>query len=1154
MPDKLEPWETPVEDTLQPWETPVDEGQSSSASIPAPTPDIPRQAPGLAYGPMGGISGLLTNPSQQPDQIKRDAVIAGKGVASTIPYVNKSVAGGIQPQNLGESLIYGSSATAATLPQIALGEGLVTKGAPALASSNFLPSVIRASLGFGGVEAAKGAIEGSEGDTSLAGRAKGTAEGFTHGASQGALGVTSARVGGKVLGTAAEKLLPGDLFKSIPIDGTDVLKNTPNIKAAIKHASEVVGEGLAAGLQGYLSAQDQPSYEQISTTLLQAGLGMMTGKQSPKEFLSKKPSTPEIPKGPGTAMVPASEARSMADPNVLAFIKLRSEQIFKQKKAHQTARNAESYLKHKLNPEKLSAVDFESLEGATLARELIQTAASLLNRGDQVGAEAALKRAEDIVNSQVRPALSQAFEKKKPLMAKESASTRTKRINSYREHLARIKEAAQVPDSILHMEAKDEATNEVIQKSLSSEIFLKGDAASAQIIDNYINGAEAKSIKLSPLEEAQLAKMLMEAGPLKTEGKTKDMVGVLNELDKFDPKGPWKSIIYDDILNMYNTAKEKHVKRVSKLRDDLQAAGFQVHDWTWFGAKYHKAFLKGAFGSWNPREESTLTKFIEGQNPYITPGQEGKYERGKVIVRQFFDEHYDYMREFLKTNGKEGYEYINDYIPWIRKTGFFDDVLPTPVQDTDQPSAFVKPKDKAFNFLFRPKVKPTEIVNLFTGMDTYARLAYESQVYDPMIKRARWIASIARSGWEDPLNPKAGIQTRGDIAKYFDRIAADLTNSTPYESGDVRPLRWWMKKGIDDHFYSNILATFKAGLNQIIQGAVVVGAPESEGRRLQVGGDIFHELFKSMFSNLAKSQFDISSQMFAEKMGSRIWEARKLSDIYTMENEPGVMGSFFHGVTSTMDEALVSSAFKTGYEFARRQQMDPEASRAYGDVFAARTQAVYYKVMKPEIIRGGFTKFLLPLSTSTFASMNSIRDTLDNPNLSGKQKGRNLGAYYASAVALGFIRNFFAQEPDHVISILSDAMFGTLPVIGSSIRYGQPAIPGVTGFILRYLSNPTTAKGLETAAIAFGPQGGYQVIRTLRGLKSVVESGAVRDKDHRIIYKYDPANLMETFRALAFGPSSTEAAAQEFTAKNPTIWTKQWNRLKKLIFQDSERS
>jgi len=994
----------------------------------------------------------------------------------------------IRPEGLSGALAQGGAQVATELPQIFGLTGVLGKSKRFQQLGRLSKSLVTGTV-FGG---AKGAISGEP--ETIVPRAIGTGLTF----------VAFGKAG--EIGSKASRLIPKALIRKIgPIAGQRV------INVASKTGAITGGAGVGAAL-----GIGAPSEEQVASTILGGALGLM-GTKSPRQI--------RFALRPGKTRVPISRQLPdlRKDPTIQRINQLTQEKL--QLLDRQVAEELESIARiPRASKEEMATIQRAS-DFQRQADKADHIASDLARVGDftealNFGRQA--KRLRELIPTQptqlgggqkpLRSAVEIAMEK--PLGPK-----------------------TEIPREVIESIAQREAITEVLIKAQEGHISAQEPALAEAIQKAELTGL-SESVRF-PLLDAQTKQTIIDsvvkAPPIKgIDLQTTEFIRIAQELDGGNPgvrfvTGPHTEM-FKNILKQGGEADRNARVVMIGLLKKLKSFGFKVR----LDGKINKQESR-RFRDFIERVDPTVLRFGKRaflnrsfkttfRNKPFSDIEIKKFSQGEKEVRKILDSYYTELNEFLSASGQSMARYVNDYLPWIAEIDASRYLTGDGTATARLSSKFERPEHAPFKFKNpRGRERPVNPIDAIRAVEDYVNRAEIAKASEKTIQEVRFRAEVSRK-LKDGERELEGQKRYDTYSKFMDNFADTLTGMTDRHSIDLllrdhpmgRAVGW-----VNSRWVSNVLTSFGPFINQVLSVPALAGSEVGLTRAFKgstrAGMNEFWGMIIRHVSNPAYETFAAQHSL--------VYNARlHAGEGRLIARRTNVIGRFFDSITGSMDRVMVAGAFNTGYRYGRRTLgLGHENAVTYGDVLAARTNAVFNRALKPAFLQSRAGSIIAPLNTSIFASMNLMfRDGISNPELPLGVKISRVGKMFASAVLIRMALEQFRKSPGNVFE---DAFLDNIPLIGSMARFGGP---GVFSSFTRFFQGKSPRSKTRGAILLFGPRGSFQLTKTFEGIKATLEDGIVRGKDGEELYRFDTRDLAEVLRAVTFSPSGTKAGEAFF--------------------------
>ncbi len=594
----------------------------------------------------------------------------------------------------------------------------------------------------------------------------------------------------------------------------------------------------------------------------------------------------------------------------------------------------------------------------------------------------------------------------------------------------------------------------------------------------------------------QNLKTVKDIGPLSSEGL--DTFRLSNQIDN-SPLGPFHDEVTVPLTRKMQAQFKMSEGIITEMNDLIK-----------------KLKLKGS-------DSTGIRKFIEeGFTP--PKGKEAAYTEMSNWLRTQYDDLLGQLNKARKANGQAPIPRRNDYVTHIEQLNVADDITNDITRaEISLVDEFVRPTEVGFRFA-EPRtlqgIPEQKLAGAFEAFDTYARRAAKSiHLSDTVEKLTRFSNEAFRAGKKNLgealqswSNTVSGIPEAGGINRWF----RDTRVGKLFRAYIGRTIK------------NVILGNFSVALNQTLAigqlGAEVGPIRAISALTKTISDDIGGMLIKrtinpeytkfaARFSNVYKLRLQRGIPELTETLkGSRVTEA-----IFGTIEKP------MQALIGVMDRLLVETSFNAGFKKARGLGLSFRDAIQFGDDVAARTNALYDKLLKPKFLRGEAIQTIVPLQTIVVNNFNQIMTDIPRKGLVGGAKAvTNLMASgLMIRMGLEVIRpsrdGLFSQMLADVVPFLQSTRFDITPL--DSILKVQRGEQKVSTFVKRRVLLPL---------LPFG--GGAQLIKTGGAIRAIMgDNGIVRDSSGRKMFQIDSG--VDRIRALVFGVYGTAAAKERFRKK-----------------------
>jgi hypothetical protein len=321
--------------------------------------------------------------------------------------------------------------------------------------------------------------------------------------------------------------------------------------------------------------------------------------------------------------------------------------------------------------------------------------------------------------------------------------------------------------------------------------------------------------------------------------------------------------------------------------------------------------------------------------------------------------------------------------------------------------------------------------------------------------------------------------------------------------------------GLTQNWMGQMVTTMSVGLTQMLSMAPLAGSEVGMGRAWKSFGNVF-------WGEVMRAVRNPGHLDFMDSMTKDVREAGRMHGNFT--DAPNPVARFVGKFAEYMDTLMVKTAFNAGFRYYMEvkrplgmpSEIAVENAKKYGDYVSARTQAVFIKHLKPQMLQPIWMSHVMPFQNSVWASMNTlVRDGLMSKDLSFNQKLSRTAAFYATAVMVSAAIRQLKSSPGN---IWEDALLTAVPVLGGISRFGG-STAGYIGEIQRIVVSPTRENVVRGITNIAAPVGTGQLFRTAAGLASMYKGEGLA----RSAVPMDQADPLEWLRAATTGYRGTKA-------------------------------
>ncbi len=1067
----------------------------------------------------------------------------------------------LQPSNVTESLAQVAGQTAVDFPLFLATQGAVTAAAPVLKARPILSSVA-AGLPFG---AGKSLLQGQGAEDGIGGL---TREALVGGTSTAALvgGLGAAGNVGEVFGRA---LVPGKIIKNmVGLAAKQSAVQTGGL------TGRVVAAGGAAGLVS--SAMGAPDHE-ILAQALQGGLFEYGFHKPPSKKVQFKDFTPEAPKqlthdpalDTEAAMAQANEVfqaqqQEAAINKVLNYQRAREEEIYLDLKTshEESLQKREVSIIGNLRRLKREAAiegpnlyapheyflqaDIENYDVSSAHEFFLGLSKKSQLEGDARGAQAHLEKASQFPSE--------------PALIKQNPQIKSKEIQEYAKKKAQ-EEIGQINEEVLRDQARQESISETIIQANQGTIFAQADPVEqqAEMIVQSNQDTISTTPLLSPEDKFNLEGSALDAKmPSAMELETSETVRIAQLLDNEQTGGINTRILFNDQLDAHTKSGLAKARDVDVIFRDLQKAGLDIEEFN--GTyKFDEAELK--------RFQDFLLK--ETPKRPFSQSEFLRFSNAEKAFRQHFDAAYPRLKSVAEEYGIPVGRYVNDYYGWFAQAQSVFDILGN-LQG--EGNAVIQDKFAKAQQVPLPQAKrrglerPDKLVDPATFIEMYFGYLNYFENFQPVIAKHRAAAKTVRDlsnlsqasdeqlsnimmeqqaqgtltedlfAKRDAVNTKTTPENLNLIARYYDKQANETALMVEADAWSRLLKNTGWGKGmltLSRGFVKNITSTMSIGISQML-GLVPVAAkfgmvPTSA----TYIGDFTNQFYGMMSRSLWNPEYLTFAETHSSVVRSRLFAqeaSKKLPGVLSYQRHNRI-GDAIQEFNNYMDRVVVSTAFNTATQYARKTLgMSSSESIQFGDVWAARTNAVFNRTLKPQILREVKASVFTPLVTSTIANANTfIRDGVMSPDASILDKMKFVGRWIGMTTLIAVVQDQFRSRPGNPIA---NAFAQQIPLFGDFIRAGGGgigALKELSAGVKEVMDERKVTPRAFRSLAALGPvQGTIQAVRTYEGIKSWLEDGIVRDRNGAPIYRWEPADLQELMKALMHSPRGTKAAQDQY--------------------------